>query len=207
MNELIVVTKDHREIKTDKLSGLDIEWLGKDSYVKIYEPFVINKCFFQVGDNGHIEIQENSNMFELYIRMAAANSKVEIGNNFITSTAKFILARGGSNNSIIIGNNCLFSYNISILTSDEHSVFDVNTKKLLNNSGGNIVVSDHCWLGNDVCLTKRAKLPQDTICATKSLINKEFLEKNTMLAGIPAKIIKKFVSWDIKHPNEYMREV
>jgi len=87
MNELIVVTKDHREIQTDKLSGLDIEWLGKDSYVKIHEPFVINKCFFQVGDNGHIEIQENSNMFELYIRMAAANSKVEIGNNFITSTA------------------------------------------------------------------------------------------------------------------------
>ena len=47
MNKLIVVTKDHREVETDKLSGLDIEWLGKDSYVKIYEPFTINKCFFQ----------------------------------------------------------------------------------------------------------------------------------------------------------------
>lgn len=206
MNKLIVAREDGNQLETENIPGLDIEWLGENGIVKIYTPFKLQKCYFQVANDGFIEIKTNTNLFGLYIRLAASNSSVRIGKNFIASSAQFILARGGFEQTISIGDNCLFSSDISIFTSDGHSIFDTATQKLLNKKGGNIEIGHHCWLGHGVCLTKTAKLSNNSIVASKSLVNKSFNEENIILGGVPAKIIKKYVNWDICHPDEYKLE-
>lgn len=146
MNKLIVAREDGSQLETENIPGLDIEWLGENGIVKIYTPFKLQKCYFQVANDGFIEIKTNTNLFGLYIRLAASNSSVRIGKNFIASSAQFILARGGFEQTISIGDNCLFSSDISIN------------------------------------------------------------EENIILGGVPAKIIKKYVNWDICHPDEYKLE-
>ncbi len=206
MNKIIIISENGKQTETESIPGLNIEWLGHNSIIKIYTPFSLQKCYFQIANNSFIEIKRNANIFDLYIRLASSDSSIKIGENFITSSAKFILARGGVKQQISIGDNCLFSSDIAIFTSDGHSIFDNMSNELLNNKGGNIEIGNHVWLGHSVCLTKMAKISNNTVVASKSLVNKPFTEENIILGGTPAKIIKKYINWNICHPNEYNLE-
>ena len=47
---------------------------------------------------------------------------------------------------------------------------------------------------------KGAKIPNNCIVGANSLVNKEFFEENCLIAGTPAKIIKKGVNWSRVNP-------
>ena len=208
MNKFILVSKNGTETLIDKYpDGLIVEWLGENSTIKLYEPFIIKNSRFQVGSNDLIEIKEHSTIFDLYICLMAQNSYVKIGRNFITHKAAYILAQGGSNQSIKIGDSCLFSSDIRIYTSDGHSIFDKKKLKLLNQQGGNIVIGNHCWVGHGCCFIKKATIQNDTVVGAKSLVNKEFNKSNILIAGSPAKIIRKNIGWSIVHPEKFDKEV
>lgn len=38
-----------------------------------------------------------------------------------------------------------------------------------------------------------------------SIISKKFVKPNTVLAGIPAKVVKENISWLEDRPNEYIK--
>ena len=42
--------------------------------------------------------------------------------------------------------------------------------------------------------------------AAGSLVNKKFKDTNIMLAGTPAKIIRKNIIWDVRGYGKYMRD-
>ncbi len=47
-----------------------------------------------------------------------------------------------------------------------------------------------------ITILKRTNLPDGTIVAANSLINKEFSEQNTLIGGVPAKVLKSNVKWN-----------
>ena len=51
----------------------------------------------------------------------------------------------------------------------------------------------HVWIGNRTTITAGAIIPEETIVASHSLVNKDFSEvgPNCLIAGIPAKVVKK----------------
>ena len=51
----------------------------------------------------------------------------------------------------------------------------------------------HVWVGNRTTITAGAIVPDETIIASNSLVNKDFTEvgPNCMIAGIPAKVIRQ----------------
>ena len=59
-----------------------------------------------------------------------------------------------------------------------------------------INIGNHCWLCEDVTITKGVTLADDTIVAAKAYVTKSFEKTNTIIGGIPANIIKdKNTSW------------
>ena len=65
----------------------------------------------------------------------------------------------------------------------------------MNRSKG-IIIGNHVWVGNRVHILKNTVIPDNTIVGTKSIVNKPFEDTNTVIAGIPAQIVKKNINWD-----------
>lgn len=54
-----------------------------------------------------------------------------------------------------------------------------------------VEIGDDCWLCQNVTVLKGTVLPRRTTVSCMSLVNKDFKEENTILAGLPAKIVKR----------------
>lgn len=107
------------------------------------------------------------------------------------------------NSKIIIGNDCLFSVQIEMWASDTHSLFDED--KNLINRGEEIIIGNHVWIGKGVKILKNSHIPDGCVVGMGSVISKKFVKPNTVLAGIPAKVVKENISWLEDRPNEYIK--
>lgn len=104
------------------------------------------------------------------------------------------LDAGESNTKVEIGSYCLFANRVSCSTSDNHTIFDKNSGLILNKSG-NVKISDHVWICTDALILNNSRIPQDSVVAARSILTKCFDMPNVVLAGAPAKIIKKDINW------------
>ena len=61
-----------------------------------------------------------------------------------------------------------------------------------------VVIGYHVWIGNRAILLKGVHIPNDCIIGTASVVTKRFEEEHVCIAGVPAKIVKRDVSWNPK---------
>lgn len=99
----------------------------------------------------------------------------------------------------------MFSWNIAIWNSDSHSIFDKNSKKLLN-IGKKIKIEDHVWVGMNSVILKNTQISSNSIIAANAVVTKPFLEENVIIAGNPARIVKNGINWDRERPCAYLKE-
>ncbi|WP_342639136.1 hypothetical protein [Vibrio metschnikovii] len=104
----------------------------------------------------------------------------------------YILCQEGCN--VHIGRWCMFSRDIEIRTTDAHSVVDVSSRKRLN-TPESVVIGDHVWVGVGALLSKGTVLANDSIVGAFSFVNTVFTEENIIVAGTPAKLVKRGVTW------------
>ena len=171
-----------------------------------------NVCnIFIRGDNNKIIIGD-----VCFISHAGAVS-FTIGNMGLTTTNSALLSVGDgtfingayiqsleNNSEIIIGKNCMLSTKILIYGTDYHSILDLEGRLL--NYGKKVVIGDNCWIGNDVKITKKAFIPNNTIVGIGSVVSSKFEEENTVIAGNPAKVVKRGVKFDRLAPNVYLEK-
>lgn len=201
MSNKIIIVENNQNREIEQLPNCKVEWLGKNSQLKIHTPFSFVNTIIQLGDNCMVEIKQSSIIKNLFLRCASSNSKVNIGERFIIESGQFILARGMTNQSITIGDNCLFSSDIFIQTADGHTIFN-KEGDIINCNGGDVRIGNHVWLGHSVSVLKKGSIADNTIVAEKSTVTKAFIRPNCILAGIPAKIIKTDINWNIRTPEE-----
>ncbi|MEQ1952752.1 hypothetical protein [Mesorhizobium sp. CN2-181] len=94
-----------------------------------------------------------------------------------------------------IGKWCMLSREIEIRTSDAHSIIDPKTGKRVN-SPASIEIGDHVWVGMRAIVNKGAIVPSDSVVAAMSFMNGQFEEQGVILAGAPARIVKRGVTWN-----------
>lgn len=114
---------------------------------------------------------------------------IVIGNNVNIGNFACITAI----DKIYIGDGCLFSEHIYI--SDHGHSFDpcnnIPPLKQPLYSKGPVEIGDNCFIGFRVSILQGAKLGKGCVVASHSVVTKSFPDF-TMIAGIPAKAIKKF---------------
>lgn len=202
-NKLILVTKDGIEREIQTYSNLDISINGKNNTIKLHEPIKLNNVVVNIrGNNNVVEITNTIIHYNLNIHLIDAEDQfIKIGKSTIES-----LALMGVNNSCIIGDECIVAANVQIWFSDGHSVYDNKTKQIINYTNTPLIIGNHVWLGQDVRITKNAKIPNNTIVGMGAIVTKKFEEENTLLAGIPAKIVKRNVNWTGLSPDKYKKK-
>lgn len=117
----------------------------------------------------------------------AKNATMTIGNGgYINANSTFIIMHG-----LTIGDNCVISWNCQFLDEDFHQIEYEGQKKGSNE----IYIGNNVWIGCGVKIYKGSVIPDGCVIAANSVVKGTFLEKNSLIGGHPAKVIKQNVSW------------
>lgn len=153
---------------------------------------------FICGDNNLVHIQENCSGIFVELHMEQDNNRILIGKKTTLHgrqfrTIHFDLDEG---TTLRIGEDCMFSNDIQLRTTDSHSIISLNGKRI--NYAKDIEIGRHCWIGMGVIILKGVKIEDNTVVAAGSVCTKKSKEQNIILAGNSAEIVKKNINWDRK---------
>jgi acetyltransferase-like isoleucine patch superfamily enzyme len=89
---------------------------------------------------------------------------------------------------IYIGFDVVISENFTIRDSDNHILIGTE------NITAPIIIEDHVWIGMNVTILKGVTVGDGAVIAAGSVVNRN-VPANTLVGGIPAKVLKENVEW------------
>ena len=137
---------------------------------------------------------------------------------FMTAESTIVCAK-----EITFGDDCLVSWDILIMDTDEHPIFhgqetegrktqdagstprpqvpcpesNDNVENERINPDKAIHVGDHVWIGCKCVLLKGAVVPNDTVLAAGTLLKSTFSGENQVIGGNPPSILKRDIRWEL----------
>ncbi len=87
---------------------------------------------------------------------------------------------------IYIGKGTYIGPNVGIITAN-HNILDLDT----HTTGQDVILEEGCWIGMNSVILPGVVLKKGTIVGAGSVVTKSFSQENIVIAGSPAKIIKK----------------
>ena len=95
-----------------------------------------------------------------------------------------------NNSKIIIGANCLISYDV-VLRTDMH-IFEDKSKPILEQgvSSQNIKIGNNVWIGHGVYVMPGITIGDNSIIGAKAVVTKD-IPSDSIAVGVPARVIKK----------------
>ncbi len=144
-----------------------------------------------IGDNNVIEFGTDCHATSGSFYIEDSHNSIVTGDH--TNYAGKIHIACTESTNIRVGDNCLFSSEIVIRSGDSHSVVDRNGDRI--NHAKDVTIQSHVWIGFRVLITKGALISENTIVGTGAIVTNSFEEGNVVLAGVPAKIVKRDVDW------------
>lgn len=202
MNKIILIDENgvERDIADSKIS---IKCSGGNE-IKIHAPYNIKGGLsIECGSNCQVVIRKGLIVYgKLNIRLRNKNS-VYIGENVhLHSVSIFNWTEPGL--VVNIGNNCLISSEVSLRTSDGHSIFlEIDKSRAINVPKYGIQIGDHVWIGSKVDILKDVVVGNNCIIGTRSLVTSGIYTNNSVVAGVPAKSIKFGVNWSAENTYQY----
>lgn len=116
------------------------------------------------------------------------NATIELGKNFYCNKNCHLRA----SEKIQFGDDCSLGWNVQLNDNDGHVVkYNGKTSK----QKGSITIGNHVWLTSNTIVTKDVNIADGCIVAQGGIVTKSITEPNSLVAGIPAKVIKNNVEW------------
>jgi len=168
--------------------------------------------------NNTIIIEENCKLHNLTIRIEGSNTTVHIkkgvgiGNGllWLEYNGKILIGSGTriedaniaslEGKHINIGDECLFAHDIEIRTGDSHFIYEKDTTNRINHAS-DIIIENNVWVCAHCKIMKGVTVKDNCVIGSSSLVNNSFEESNVIIAGVPAKIIKRNIEWS-RWPKE-----
>lgn len=192
----------------------NIIWLKNE--INIASPVILSKCKFNIlGNKNNIiiaksvflnnvtfQIRWHNNLIKIWPDVAFNNSgslwiegegcEINIG-KWTTFEAVHIVA-SEEKSKVIIGEDCMFAYDIDIRSGDSHSILNTTTMKRINHSK-DIWIDNKVWVTPHVSILKGVRIQENSVVATRSVVTKAFLKKWILIWGAPAKVLKENIEW------------
>jgi acetyltransferase-like isoleucine patch superfamily enzyme len=169
--------------------------IGSNTQIDIgqVEPSFLKRMLITAGNDCHIVLKSFRALHPTVVITMKNDSVLEFGEGQIFNGGSLFQMPEPSR--IIVGSDCAFADGI-VLTSDYHSIIDSISGRCINHAQ-DVVIGDRVWLCKDFTVLKGAKIGNDSVVATKSVVTSVTYENNVVLAGNPAKVVKRNITWDM----------
>lgn len=165
---------------------------GYNNEIYIADDVILNKVIFQIsGNHNKIYLSNGVKMNEGGFYIEDDDNEIILGKGTTLSGKVQMSCTEGT--SISIEDDCMFSANIEMRTSDAHSIINSVGKRI--NASENILIGAHCWIGNTVIILKGVEIQPHSIIGAGSVVTKKFDEGGVVIAGNPAHVIKENIDW------------
>ncbi len=142
-----------------------------------------------------ISLKSNSALTITDHFMVYSGSRISVSHN-----AHLILGSGYMNHGgniacfekIEIGNNVAISEFVTIRDSDNHHIEGIGNHQMTQP----IKIGNKVWIGMHATILKGVTIGDGAIVAAGAIVSKD-VPPNTLVAGIPAKVIKENVNWEL----------
>lgn len=203
-NRIVLIHNDNTEEVVESLKNTTIKYYGENSLIKIYDDYNIAHLNLFVGEGAYLEFGKNITIrFSFTIDAKVKNTTISIGDNACIGTGN-IFAGDEDGLEVIIGNNFLSATDLYIRNSDGHTIYDLETKQPINKPEFGIHIGDNVWCGSNVSIIKDAEIPKNCVIGASSVVGKKEFCENSIIAGVPAKTIRKGVMWDSSTVTKYL---
>lgn len=151
----------------------------KKMIIKIYVNMINIIKYPHIKKGRNVRISRNTKVMN--------QTNIKIGNN---SSINGGMIFAGKNSKIIIGDNCLLSYNVHIRTIS-HNYID--KKKLILEQGNfekTIKIGNDVWIGYGAQIMPGVEIGDGSVIAAGAVVTKD-VEPYKVVGGVPAKVIKE----------------
>ena len=181
-----------------KQVNLKLDFRGKNNIV-----------FFAGGSSNVSIVFQNDNGLVFIGDHVYCNGTFWLANNSLCFIDQVNSFNGASfyiyeSKNVILGTDCMFSWDIWLATCDYHLIVDAKTNNRINFSKS-IYIGDHVWIGRESAISKGVFVASGAILGAKSLATKVYYS-NTANAGSPAKELKKELFWLRDDPVGWTKE-
>lgn len=116
----------------------------------------------------------------LVIYIVDDNSNVFIGRG--TTFEQTAISVADCGNSVVIGEDCMFARNTTILASDFHSIMDLTTGLRKNISKG-VAIDNHVWIGYGAAILKNTHIYSNSIIGAGAVCHGEIFANSVYING------------------------
>jgi acetyltransferase-like isoleucine patch superfamily enzyme len=121
------------------------------------------------------------------VRIVVDAGELAIGHNTnVNGLTKILVAE-----SVRIGRDCTFSWDVQILDNDFHTITVDGEPKPAK---APIVIGDRVWVGTGAIVLKGVTVGDGAIVAARAVVTKD-VPRNAIVAGCPASVVGKADSW------------
>ncbi len=176
-----------------RMKNCRITFTGRDNLVEIGDMSTLYGVSIYIGGSGNrVTIGPRNYLDGCAISIEDNGSAITLGEHTYIYGGTELAAIEGTR--ITLGSDCMLSSGISVRTGDSHSILTLDGSRI--NPSGDITLGDHVWVGQGAKILKNARIESDCIIGTAALVTGSTkAEKNAVLAGNPARVIRRGVTW------------
>lgn len=119
-------------------------------------------------------------------------STIAIGADTGSTWSARVDARNGG--AVSVGGGGIWAAGAVVQTDDMHAIRDLATGARINPHGGTVSIARHVWLGHEALVLPGARIGADTMVGARALVAGP-LPANAVCVGIPARAIRRDVTW------------
>ena len=196
--------KDNKVIGKPNLRNSTVSFSGKNNILFCEDNInIVNSSIQFHGDNSVVYLCYTKSNYALDIHVFQ-NSLVYMGRDNKLSPTIHINVQEHQN--LIIGDDCIIGSNCNIRTSDAHIVYNINTKKRVNNSSS-VFIGDHVWLAHQVYIEMGVHIGSGAILNNNSHAYKySVLKSNNLYTGNPAQSVQNDIFFTKDYAGNFKEE-
>lgn len=139
------------------------------------------------ASNCLVYIGNFSRLNDVTIKIRSDMGRVFVGNG-VTTSGKNLWLNGSSvgfPKDIVIGDDCMFSWGVTIRNTDGHPIYDVKSWEVLNSASSPLIIEPHCWIGQNATILKNVTVGACSIVALGAVVTKS-VARFSSASGAPS---------------------
>ena len=169
---------------------VDLQIRGHSNAVTFSQSLVDGCRILIDGTSNRLEVAEDVILRGVTIQIRGSACSVRIGRASTFGGARIVTV--GKMNHVIIGEDCLFSDQIEIWSSDTHDI--IGGAGNVINPPRDIIIGNHVWVGAKASILKGVTIGDGSVIGFGSIITKN-VPAGVACAGCPQKVLKTNIAW------------